>query len=91
MLRSQNAECTQFENQQANRKTTRYQLTWADVAIRAGLAVVKGMKEGVKTKQTADERRVATILAMRHYKRAQAFIRASAEGSFPNPVCGKPR
>jgi hypothetical protein len=41
------------------------------------------MQLGKKTKLTADMRRVATIIANRHYKRAETFINSAANSSFP--------
>lgn len=60
-------------------------LAWADVAIRAQLpyAIGEGAKEGVRTDATVDIRATLTILATRHYKRAEAFIEAAASKSFP--------
>ena len=58
-------------------------VAWADVAIRAGLPSSKGLLEGKVDSSTMEERRVLTILALRHYKQAQAFISASASDTFP--------
>jgi hypothetical protein len=58
-------------------------LAWADIAIRAKLKVAKDMDEGKITNKTADERRVATIVVMRDYKRALDFIQYAASMSFP--------
>ena len=87
MLRTQHADATDFartdENTGRKKALKRYALPWADVAIRAKIVSTIGLKEGVKTQQTSDERRTATILAMRHYKRAVAYIEAAASTSFP--------
>ena len=87
MLRTEHSEGTEFDTATTaigdKRKTTRYKLAWADVAIRAKLDVANGLKEGVKTQKNTDERRIATIVAMRHFKRAQQFINAAATSSFP--------
>ena len=64
-------------------KTTTEEVAWADVAIRAGLAVGRGMTEGRKGSMTSDERKLATIVAMRYYKRALGYIEASASTTFP--------
>lgn len=64
-------------------ESAKFQLAWADVAIRAGLAMAAGIKEGIVTEKTSDPRRVLTILANRHYKRALEFIKASASSQFP--------
>lgn len=58
-------------------------VAWADVAIRAGLPAARGLTEGVVNIKTMEERRVLTILALRHYKQAQAFIAASVTNTFP--------
>jgi len=66
------------------RKTKRYDLSWADLAIRARLPNTLHMKEGVKNKQNSDERKIITILTKRYYKRAEQFIKAAATTSFPH-------
>lgn len=58
-------------------------LPLADVAIKAGLQIAKDMQLGKKTKLTSDMRRIATIIANRHYKRAETFIKSAASNSFP--------
>ena len=58
-------------------------LALADVAIKAELHIAKDMQLGKKTNMTSDMRRVATIIANRHYKRAELFIKAAASSSFP--------
>lgn len=65
------------------------QIAWADVAIRAGLPAAKGIREGVVNIDTMEERRVLTILAVRHYKQAKAFIAASVSDAFPAAKTGK--
>ncbi len=65
------------------RKTKRYELSWADLAIRARLPNAAHLKEGVKNKQNSDERKIITILTKRYYKRAEGFIKAAATKSFP--------
>jgi hypothetical protein len=65
------------------RKTKRYELSWADLAIRAKLPHAAHLKEGVKNKQNSDERKIITILTKRYYKRAEQFINAAATTSFP--------
>ncbi len=66
-----------------NRETDGRKLPLADVAIKAGLQIAKDMQVGKKTKLTSDMRRVATIIANRHYKRAEIFIKSAASNSFP--------
>ena len=58
---------------------------WADIGIRVGLSWAKGknMKIGDRGKLSSDNRKTLTILTMRHYKRAEAFIKASASHTFP--------
>ena len=68
-----------IRNQLVNGK----RLPLADVAIKAELQIAKDMQLGKKTKLTADMRRVATIIANRHYKRAETFINSAANTSFP--------
>lgn len=61
-------------------------VAWADIAIRANIPYAKREKaiEGVKNRHTVDVRATLTVLADRHYKRAQNFIKLSASKSFPN-------
>lgn len=58
---------------------------WADIGIRAELPYAKREKaiEGKKTDMTVDIRATLTILANRHYKRAQTFIESAPTKSFP--------
>jgi hypothetical protein len=58
----------------------------ADIAIRAKLplAMSRGVKEGQLTNNTSDTRRTLTILAKRHYKRAEGYIKAAAGKQFPS-------
>lgn len=58
---------------------------WADIAIRAKLpvAVEAGVREGQLSNKTSDIRRSLTILANRHYKRAEGYIKAAASKQFP--------
>ena len=64
-------------------ESAKFQLAWADVAIRAKLKVAKGMIEGKLTQETSDKRRILTILANRHYKKAMEFIQTAASQQFP--------
>ena len=59
-------------------------IPWADIAIMAKLDAAEGLKVGQKTQFTSDHRRVLTILAKRHYKRAEGFINAAASTAFPS-------
>jgi hypothetical protein len=67
-------------------KTVQGSGAWADIAIRAGLAVGKGMTEGRKGSMTSDNRKLATIVAMRYHKRALGYIKASASNTFPKKL-----
>ncbi len=66
-----------------NKETDGEKIAWADIAIRVRLPMAIGVKEKSLTKQTSDIRRTLTILAKRHYARAEAFIKASATNKFP--------
>lgn len=57
---------------------------WADMAIDIKLPNAKGLQRGVKGKATSDERRILTIIAKRHYKRALEFISAATSVKFPS-------
>ncbi|HUV69215.1 MAG TPA: hypothetical protein VMW15_06095 [Terracidiphilus sp.] len=57
----------------------------ADVAIEAGLRVARGLELGKKGARTVEGRYEATIIASRHYKRAEKFIKNAASQSFPYP------
>jgi len=58
-------------------------LAFADVAIKARLDIAKDLELGKKTNFTSDARKIATIVAMRHYKRAEEFIKNAPSHSFP--------
>ena len=60
-------------------------IAWADIAIRAELklAIKRGIKERQLTDRTSDTRRTLTILAKRHYGRAEHYIKSSASKQFP--------
>lgn len=85
-LRKEFDEGKEFDSavsQTVKRKTKRYEVSWADLAIRARLPNAIGLKEGVTSKQISDERKVLTIIAKRHYKRAEQFIHLAITTSFP--------
>lgn len=85
-LRNEFDEGKEFDSavsQAIKRKTKRYDVSWADLAIRARLPNAIGLKEGVTSKQISDERKIITIIAKRHHKRAEAFIKAAATTYFP--------
>ncbi len=60
-------------------------IAWADVAIGAGLPAAQRIQRGATVIDAIEARRVLTILAIRHYKQAQAFIAASVCNAFPSP------
>lgn len=57
-------------------------LPWADIAIRAKIPMSYA-QSSVGRRRDSDLRRTLTILAMRHYRRAEQFIAASVTRSFP--------
>lgn len=66
-----------------NKDTGGEKVAWADIAIRVRLPMAIGVKEKSLAHNTSDIRRTLTILAKRHYDRAEAFIKASATSKFP--------
>jgi hypothetical protein len=68
----------------AERHVTGKKVPIADLAIRAGLPIARGLKEGVRTAATSDQRRNVTIVAVRHLKNADRFVAASASNVFPS-------
>ena len=57
-------------------------MTWADIAVQAKLPMSFSLtKESEKI--NSDVRRTLTILAMRHYDRAEQFIASAVSDSFP--------
>jgi hypothetical protein len=56
--------------------------TWADISIEARLPMAHSLKKG-DSAGNADVRRTLTILAKRHYERAEKYIAASITHSFP--------
>lgn len=57
---------------------------WADIAIRVGLRSDAGLVEGKSDRGLHDIRETLTTQAIRHYQKAEAFIKAAATNSFPN-------
>lgn len=57
-------------------------VAWADIAI-AGKLPMSHTLRGASKKATSDIRRTLTILAKRHYDRAEQYIRSAASKSFP--------
>jgi hypothetical protein len=56
--------------------------TWADIAVEARLPMSHSLSKGDRV-GNADVRRTLTILAKRHYDRAEQFIAASITNTFP--------
>ena len=87
VLRQQAAAATDFERKDTatggKKSVKRFDVSWADIAIRAKLSGTEKLKEGVANSKNTDERRQATVLAIRHYKRAEGFIKAAGSGRFP--------
>lgn len=63
--------------------SSKFKVAWADIAIAANLKVADGMKQGKVKASDAEKRKVLTILAKRHYAKAEAFIKAAATSTFP--------
>lgn len=63
-------------------ETAGTKIAWADIAIAANLPMSHTLK-GTSKKGTSDVRRTLTILAKRHYDRAEQYIRSAASKSFP--------
>ena len=57
-------------------------LAWADILLQSNLQMAVASRVD-KLEMDTSTRRVATIVAMRHYKRAEEFIKAAATQSFP--------
>ena len=64
-------------------------VAWADVAIRARLPAAKRIQRGASELDPLAARRVLTILAVRHYRQAEAFIAASTSTAFPAAKAAK--
>jgi hypothetical protein len=58
-------------------------LVWADVAVRCGIKGTEGMRERDRRAEFVDQRRQATILAVRYNGYALGYIKAAASRSFP--------
>lgn len=63
--------------------SAKFKMAWADVGIEAKLEVAEGMEVGKVKQDTAEKRRVLTILAKRHYENAIGYISAAATATFP--------
>jgi hypothetical protein len=64
-------------------ESAKFKMAWADVAIEAKLDVAEGMEVGKVKQDTAEKRRVLTILAKRHYENALVYISTAATATFP--------
>lgn len=60
-------------------------IAWADIGIQAKLPMSYALTKESR-KINADVRRTLTILAMRHYKRAEEFIKNSITQTFPHSL-----
>lgn len=74
---------TTTKAQHKGAESAKFKLAWADVGIEAKLDIANGMEVGKVKQDTAEKRRVLTILAKRHYSKALEFISASATATFP--------
>jgi len=72
--------------QHSGAESQKYRVAWADIAIRARLNAAEGVAEGRIRSDTVDQRRTLTILATRHYQRAQVLIADAASNQFPAPA-----
>lgn len=81
--RKANLEGNEFKTKSSKeKKMTRYKLTWADLAKKVGLNIAN-TKE-MKYASEDERRRNATIVAKRHFKRAEAYIKSSITKTFPH-------
>ena len=62
--------------------SAKYKVAWADIALMANVVVSNRDNEG-NERATDEVRRLLTILANRHYKRAIEFINSAATSCFP--------
>lgn len=87
VIRLQNMEKGAKETKKSQHKgevSAKFKMAWADVAIAAKLNIAEGMQEGKVSQSTTEKRRILTILADRHYKKAESFIKAAATKGFPS-------
>lgn len=69
--------------QHKGKVSAKFKVAWADIALKANVIVAN--KDADRTERGNDEiRRLLTILANRHYKRALGFISAAATNRFPS-------
>jgi hypothetical protein len=74
---------TTTKAQHKGTESAKFKMAWADVGIEAKLDVAEGMEVGKVKQDTAEKRRVLTILAKRHYEKALGHISAAATATFP--------
>ena len=58
-------------------------VAWADIALQAKLPIAIRMQQGKHAYSKLESRSTLTILAMRHFERAEEFINAAATNEFP--------
>ena len=64
-------------------ESKKYKMSWADLAIEAKISGSHDIKVGSVNRDTADQRRILTILATRYFKRAEEYIACAATNAFP--------
>ena len=80
------AKTTTTKAQHKGAESAKFKMAWADVGILAKLNESED-KDYMKVKQdTAEKRRVLTILAKRHYENAIGYISAAASATFPKSI-----
>ena len=63
--------------------SSKFKLAWADIGDKAKIIVSNKDGEG-NQRSIGEIRRLQTILTVRHYKKAENFIKSSATASFPS-------
>ena len=58
-------------------------VAWADIALQAKLPIAIRMQQGKHLYSKLESRSTLTILAMRHFERAEDFIKAAVTNEFP--------
>ena len=58
-------------------------VAWADIALQAKLPIAIRMQQGKHAYGRLESRSTLTILAVRHFERAEAFINAAVTNEFP--------
>ena len=86
IARQSNMEKGAKETKKAQHKgeiSSKYKVAWADIGEMAKIIVSNKHSEGAPRTQ-GEIRRLRTILTVRHYKNAEAFINSAITGSFPS-------